>query len=74
MTNYIDVTNYIMHVQPDQRIFIDFDNARFGNPKYIISKKYLVVDVNDEDIFFQAETKETRAFIKAYFGIIIDES
>lgn len=67
---YVNVTNYIMHIEPNEQLFIDFDNANIKNPRYFHEEQYLRVDINNELVFFQTETKETRAFIREHFGIV----
>jgi hypothetical protein len=69
MKNYIEVTNYIMHSSLDNRVFIDFENALIGNPRFFKKELYLLVKINNEDMYFQAGTEEKRNFIKEHFGI-----
>ena len=69
--SYVNVTNYIMHIELNEELFIDFASAAIKNPRYFHKEKYLRININDEDIFFQTETKESRTFIKTHFGIDI---
>lgn len=69
--NYINVTDYIMHINQNEQLFVDFDNASIKNPRYFHKEQYLRIDINNELIFFQTETKETKAFIRGHFGIVL---
>jgi hypothetical protein len=71
MIEHINVTKYVMHIDPNEELFIDFARATIKNPRYFREEKYLRVEINDELVFFQAETEETRRFIRDHLGVIL---
>lgn len=67
MRDYTEVTEYVMHMSSNERLFIDFENERIA--RYFIDEMYLHVEIDGESVDFQAETQETRDFIKEHFNI-----
>jgi hypothetical protein len=66
--NFINVTKYILH-DKTYDLFIDFDNAKIINPKYVYEYQCLRLNINGENVDFQTSAAAME-FLAQYINLV----